>query len=228
MKNQQNNVTCNIAISGGNVQINTKTGPVTQRNEVYKPAVTTPAHAGMKEHAKPSSQVQTSVSDEAAMPESDDPLPAAAKSPTAAGHPQESAAQIPQTVVDTPQKPVDENVVTAVSPDAEAYQSACSRLLTYLPDAEVRNSYKLRLHHCTSAKEMGWIVVDMNFYDPYRITDKTIVKADFIRMVRALAPRVDCTVGNIRKYINDAWADRNQPRAADLSKQDLEALYNQP
>lgn len=82
---------------------------------------------------------------------------------------------------------------------------AVSPLSLYINKVELQMEYETRLSACTTARQMGNIVVDM-VNDPQVKVDKALmVKREFISLIQPLSPKVSTGIGNIRKYINEAW-----------------------
>ena len=65
------------------------------------------------------------------------------------------------------------------------------------------------LRSCTSAKEVGEVVVAMRQQEP-SLTDELIVKQCFISLLLPFVPKWEKgqTIDNIRVAINNAWAAR--------------------
>ena len=83
-------------------------------------------------------------------------------------------------------------------------------LQLYINKVEVLKQYTSRLAQCTSASDIGKIVVDMRNDEKVRVDEYEMVKERFINVLLALAPNVTSgkTVSNVRQRINDAWDRR--------------------
>ena len=83
-------------------------------------------------------------------------------------------------------------------------------LQLYINKVEVLKHYTSRLAQCTSASDIGKIVVDMRNDGGVRVDEYEMVKERFINVLLALAPNVTSgkTVSNVRQRINDAWDRR--------------------
>ena len=83
-------------------------------------------------------------------------------------------------------------------------------LQLYINKVEVLKQYTSRLAQCTSASDIGKIVVDMRNDGGVRVDEYEMVKERFINVLLALAPNVTSgkTVSNVRQRINDAWDRR--------------------
>ncbi len=82
---------------------------------------------------------------------------------------------------------------------------AVSPLSLYINKVSLLSEYESRLSACATARQLGNIVVDM-VHDPQVKVDETLmVKREFISLIQPLSPKVTTGVGNIRKYINEAW-----------------------
>lgn len=83
-------------------------------------------------------------------------------------------------------------------------------LQLYINKVEVLKRYTSRLAQCTSASDIGRVVVDMRKDEEVRVDDYEMVKERFINVLLALAPQVTSgkTVSNVRQRINDAWERR--------------------
>lgn len=83
-------------------------------------------------------------------------------------------------------------------------------LLLYINKVEILKQYTSRLAQCTSAGDIGKIVVDMRRDENVRVDEYEMVRERFINVLLALAPHVASgkTVSNVRQRINDAWARR--------------------
>ena len=83
-------------------------------------------------------------------------------------------------------------------------------LQLYINKVEVLKQYTSRLAQCTSASDIGKIVVDMRKDEKVRVDEYEMVKERFINVLLALAPNVTSgkTVSNVRQRINDAWDRR--------------------
>ena len=85
-----------------------------------------------------------------------------------------------------------------------------SRLCSYINKVEVLKQYASRLSQCTSASDIGKIVVDMRKDEEVRVDEYEMVKERFINVLLTLAPHVTSgkTVSNVRQRIIDAWDRR--------------------
>lgn len=83
------------------------------------------------------------------------------------------------------------------------------RLSIYINNVERRTGYITMLRSCTSAKEVGEVVVAMRQQEP-SLTDELIVKQCFISLLLPFVPKWEKgqTIDNIRVAINNAWAAR--------------------
>ena len=83
-------------------------------------------------------------------------------------------------------------------------------LLLYINKVEILKQYTSRLAQCTSASDIGKVVVDMRKDDEVRVDEYEMVKERFINVLLSLAPNVTSgrTVSNVRQRINDAWERR--------------------
>lgn len=81
-----------------------------------------------------------------------------------------------------------------------------SPLALYINNVEVLADYTARLAACTSARELGLVVVDMVKDDRVKVDSATMVKQSFIERILPLALQVTTKVANVRKYINEAWS----------------------
>ena len=83
-------------------------------------------------------------------------------------------------------------------------------LQLYINNVEVLKQYTSRLAQCTSAGDIGKVVVDMRKDEEVRVDDYEMVKERFINVLIALAPNVTSgkTVNNVRQRIIDAWDRR--------------------
>ncbi len=80
----------------------------------------------------------------------------------------------------------------------------------YINKVELLKQYTSRLAQCTSASDIGRVVVDMRLDAEVRVDEYEMVKERFINVLLALAPNVTSgkTVSNVRQRINDAWERR--------------------
>lgn len=100
--------------------------------------------------------------------------------------------------------------------DTDAVNAASSltveekALQLYIDNVEVLKRYTSRLAQCTSAGDIGKIVVDMRKDGEVRVDGCETVKERFINVLLALTPNVVSgkTVSNVRQRINDAWDRR--------------------
>lgn len=83
-------------------------------------------------------------------------------------------------------------------------------LQLYINKVEVLKQYASRLSHCTSASDIGKIVVDMRKDEEVRVDEYEMVKERFINVLLTLAPHVTSgkSVSNVRQRIIDAWDRR--------------------
>ncbi len=83
-------------------------------------------------------------------------------------------------------------------------------LQLYINKVEILKQYTSRLAQCTSAGDIGKIVVDMRKDEDVRVDEYEMVKERFINVLLALTPNVTSgkTVSNVRQRINDAWDRR--------------------
>ena len=56
-----------------------------------------------------------------------------------------------------------------------------------------------------NAKELAQVVMDMVNDTDVKVDQDIMVKQEFIEVLQPLAPQVTTGIGNIRKYINEAW-----------------------
>lgn len=83
-------------------------------------------------------------------------------------------------------------------------------LRPYINKVEILRQYTSRLAECTSASDIGKVVVDMRKDEEVRVDEYEMVKERFISVLIALAPNVTSgkTVSNVRQRIIDAWDRR--------------------
>lgn len=83
------------------------------------------------------------------------------------------------------------------------------RLSIYINNVERRRGYITMLRSCTSAKEVGEVVVAMRQQET-SFTDELIVKGKFITLLLPFLTGVAAgkSVDNLRNAINNAWAAR--------------------
>lgn len=83
-------------------------------------------------------------------------------------------------------------------------------LQLYINKVEVLKQYTSRLAQCTSASDIGKVVVDMRKDEEVRVDEYEMVKERFISVLLALSPNVTSgkTVSNVRQRIIDAWDRR--------------------
>lgn len=103
----------------------------------------------------------------------------------------------------------------ALKANANAYTSNAVPELTeeekalrpYINKVEILKQYTSRLSQCTSASDIGKVVVDMRKDEEVRVDEYEMVKERFISVLIALAPNVTSgkTVSNVRQRIIDAW-----------------------
>lgn len=96
---------------------------------------------------------------------------------------------------------------TASTPQLTEEEKA---LQPYINKVEILKRYTSRLAQCTSASDIGKVVVDMRKDEEVRVDEYEMVKERFINVLLALAPNVTNgkTVSNVRQRINDAWDRR--------------------
>ncbi len=82
------------------------------------------------------------------------------------------------------------------------------RLLVYIENEESLRNYVASLAACTTAAEVGRVVVLMGENEP-RLDKTRIVKADFIEALKPLIPLVEkgLSTDNLRHHINEALMD---------------------
>lgn len=82
------------------------------------------------------------------------------------------------------------------------------RLLVYIENEESLRNYVASLAACTTAAEVGRVVVLMGENEP-RLDKTRIVKADFIETLKPLIPLVEkgLSTDNLRHQINEALMD---------------------
>lgn len=85
-------------------------------------------------------------------------------------------------------------------------------LRAYINNVEHLKAYIAQLGECTTAAEVGKVVVSMAQNEP-GITQETIVKQKFIGLLLPFIPKVTKGTGiaNLRQSINNAWASRPRP-----------------
>ena len=85
-------------------------------------------------------------------------------------------------------------------------------LQPYIKKVELLKQYTSRLAQCTSASDIGNVVVDMRKDGEVRVDEYEMVKERFISVLLALTPNVVSgkTVNNVRQRINDAWGRRKK------------------
>lgn len=83
-------------------------------------------------------------------------------------------------------------------------------LQPYINKVELLKQYTSRLVQCTSASDIGKVVVDMRKDEEVRVDEYEMVKERFINVLLALASNVASgrTVSNVRQRIIDAWDRR--------------------
>lgn len=83
-------------------------------------------------------------------------------------------------------------------------------LQLYINKVEVLKQYTSRLTQCTSASDIGKVVVDMRKDEEVRVDEYEMVKERFISVLLTLTPNVVSgkTVSNVRQRIIDAWDRR--------------------
>lgn len=85
-------------------------------------------------------------------------------------------------------------------------------LLPYFNEQERLRHYAARLYQCTTAGDIGRVVVDMRQDAAVRLDGDEAVKERFISVLVALAPHLTTgkTVSNVRQRIIDAWNRRRR------------------
>ena len=86
----------------------------------------------------------------------------------------------------------------AISPES-------TRLSLYINNVEALAEYVAKLSACANAKELAQVVMDMVNDPGVKVDQYNMVKQEFIEVLQPLAPQVTTGIGNIRKYINEAW-----------------------
>lgn len=86
--------------------------------------------------------------------------------------------------------------------------ASIARLGIYINNVELLSKYAARLAECKTAKELGFLVVDMANDGRTGIDEETMVKKEFIDVIQPLVPQITTGVDNIRHYINEAWQTR--------------------
>lgn len=83
-------------------------------------------------------------------------------------------------------------------------------LQPYINKVENLKQYTSRLSQCTSASDIGKVVVDMRKDEEVRVDEYEMAKERFINVLLSLTPNVVSgkTVSNVRQRINDAWDRR--------------------
>mgnify|MGYP000128092784 FL=1 len=79
------------------------------------------------------------------------------------------------------------------------------RLSLYINNVEALAEYVAKLSACANAKELAQVVMDMVNDPGVKVDQYNMVKQEFIEVLQPLAPQVTTGIGNIRKYINEAW-----------------------
>ena len=87
---------------------------------------------------------------------------------------------------------------SAISPES-------TRLSLYINNVEALAVYVAKLSACANAKELAQVVMDMVNDPGVKVDQYNMVKQEFIEVLQPLAPQVTTGIGNIRKYINEAW-----------------------
>ena len=85
------------------------------------------------------------------------------------------------------------------------------RLLVYIEKEESLHNYVASLAACTSAADVGRVVIIMSENEP-RLTEERIVKEDFIEKLLPFIPSVEKGRGiaNLRTQINNALAEHKR------------------
>ena len=83
-------------------------------------------------------------------------------------------------------------------------------LQPYINKVAILKQYTSRLSQCTSASDIGKVVVDMRKDEDVRVDEHEMVKERFIKALLPLAPHMMSgkTVSNVRQRIIDAWDRR--------------------
>ena len=87
---------------------------------------------------------------------------------------------------------------SAISPES-------TRLSLYINNVEALAEYVAKLSACANAKELAQVVMDMVNDPGVKVDQYNMMKQEFIEVLQPLAPQVTTGIGNIRKYINEAW-----------------------
>ena len=87
---------------------------------------------------------------------------------------------------------------SAISPES-------TRLSLYINNVEALAEYVAKLSACATAKELAQVVMDMVNDPGVKVDQYNMVKQEFIEVLQPLDPQVTTGIGNIRKYINEAW-----------------------
>lgn len=80
-------------------------------------------------------------------------------------------------------------------------------LRLYINNVGILKQYASRLAQCTTASDIGKVVVDMRKDEQVRVDEYEAVKERFINVLIDLTPNVSSgkTVSNVRQRIIDAW-----------------------
>ena len=86
-----------------------------------------------------------------------------------------------------------------------------ARMSIYINNVELRRQYIERLSQCTSASDIGKVVVAMRKDPEVCVGKEEAAKERFINVLLAFATNVTSgrTVSNVRQRIDDAWGKRN-------------------
>lgn len=93
----------------------------------------------------------------------------------------------------------------------EDLPAEANALRTYINKVDVLKSYLAQFSTCTSATEVGKVVLNMLLDDNApRVTEEEASKERFIKTLLPLIPNVQKgrTIDNLRARIHDAWANR--------------------
>ncbi len=95
--------------------------------------------------------------------------------------------------------------------DVPLLSDAEARMSIYINNVELRRQYIERLSQCTSASDIGKVVVAMRKDPEVCVGKEEAAKERFINVLLAFATNVTSgrTVSNVRQCIDDAWGKRN-------------------
>lgn len=105
-------------------------------------------------------------------------------------------------------KYIEEMMKTTGEPQEPKLSPEATRLSLYINNVEVLSEYVSKLSICATAKDMAKVVMDMVNDADVKVDQYLMVKQEFIEVLQPLAPQVTTGIGNIRKYINEAWIKR--------------------